>query len=172
MFDKSKRDLSDNEVTNYLTRCLLNLAEKKDEFDQMLADRDSSTFFQVEVKSYPQDGILEKDGLEKSLKKANEQLEKGDIFFQTVLAPAAKLSLSWTKVNIVSFPDIKNRQELKAFGVDDNSLQFILTAEELQSGTWLEDLGLPDCQAPEEEYKRLLAVCVGSQLVQLPGVRL
>ena len=90
MFDKSKRDLSDNEVTNYLTRFLLNLAEKKDEFDQMLADRDSSTFFQVEVKSYPQDGILDKDGLEKTLKKATEQLEKGDKFLQNVLAPAEK----------------------------------------------------------------------------------
>ena len=49
--------------------------------------------------------------------------------------------------------------------MDENSLEFILTAEELESGTWLEDLGLPACQAPEEEYKRLLAVCVGSQHV-------
>ena len=57
------------------------------------------------------------------------------------------------------------QRELKALGVDENSLEFILTAEELESGTWLEDLGLPACQAPEEEYKRLLAVCVGSQHV-------
>ena len=64
------------------------------------------------------------------------------------------------------------QRELKALGVDENSLEFIRTAEELYLVTWLEDLGLPDCQAPEEEYKRLLAVCVGSQLVQLPGVRL
>merc|ERR1719204_2261881 len=52
-----------------------------------------------------------------------------------------------------------------ALGVDDNFLEFILTAKELESDTWLEDLGLPACQAPEEEYKRLLAVCVGSQHV-------
>ena len=71
MFDKSRRD---NEVTNYLTRFLLDLAEEKDEFDHMLPDRDSSTFFEVEVKSYPQDGILDKDGLEKSLKKASSNL--------------------------------------------------------------------------------------------------
>ena len=165
IFDKSKRDLSDHEVTNYLTRFLLNLAEKKDEFDQMLADRDSSTFFQVEVKSYPQNGILDKDGFLKSLKKANEQLEKGDKFFQNVLAPAAQLSLSWAKVNIVCFPEITNREKLKALGMDDNALTFILTAEELELGTWVEHLGLPACQAPEEEYKRLLAVCVGSQHV-------
>ena len=69
-------------------------------------------------------------------------------------------------------PSYSNRGELKALGVDENSLEFIRTAEELYLVTWLEDLGLPDCQAPEEEYKRLLAVCVGSQLVQLPGVRL
>ena len=160
MFSKSNRDLSRDEVANYLSRFLLDMIEKKDEFDFLLADRDSSVFLQVEVKSYPQDGLLDKDGLEKALKKANEQLEKGDKFFQNVLAPAAKLSSSWTKVNIVSFPEIADQGELKALGVDDNSLKFILTAEELESGTWLEDLGLPACQAPEEEYKRLLAVCV------------
>ena len=55
-----------------------------------------------------QDGVLDKDGLEKTLKKATEQLEKGDKFFQSVLAPAAKLSFPWTKVNIVCFPEITN----------------------------------------------------------------
>ena len=37
MFNKSKRDLSPNEVVNYLTRFLLDLVEKKDEFDLFLA---------------------------------------------------------------------------------------------------------------------------------------
>ena len=49
--------------------------------------------------------------------------------------------------------------------MDDNSLKFVLTAEELVSGKWLEDLSLPDCAATEKEYKRLLAICVGSQHV-------
>ena len=165
MFKKSKRDLTPDEVISYLTRFLLNFIEKNNEFDFLAADRGSSTFFQVEVKSYPQNGILDKDGLVKSLKKANEQLEKGDKFFQNVLAPAAQLSLSWTKVNLVCFPEITNREKLKALGMDDNTLTFILTAEELELGTWVEHLSLPACQAPEEEYKRLLAVCVGSQHV-------
>ena len=53
MFDKSKRDLSPDEVANYLTRFLLDLVEKKDEFDLLLANRSSSTFLQVEVKNGP-----------------------------------------------------------------------------------------------------------------------
>ena len=57
------------------------------------------------------------------------------------------------------------REQFRDLGLDENSLKFILTAEELESGKWLEDLALPDCQAPEEEYKRLLAICVGSQHV-------
>ena len=165
MFSKSNRDLSKDEVANHLSRFLLDMIEKKDEFDFLLADRDSSTFLQVEVKSYPQDGLLDKDGLEKALKKANEQLEKGDKFFQNVVAPAVHLSTSWTKVNMVCFPEIANRQQIKHLGIDDNIVKFILTGDELESGNWLDDLGLPDCQAPEEEYKRLLAVCVGSQHV-------
>ena len=53
MFDKSKRGLSPEEVTNYLTRFFLGFVEKKDEFDHLLTDRSSSTFLQVEVKSGP-----------------------------------------------------------------------------------------------------------------------
>ena len=132
MFSKSNRDLSKDEVANYLSRFLLTIIEKKDEFDFLVADRDSSTFFQVEVKSYPQDGLLDKDGLEKALKKANEQLEKGDKFFQNVLAPAAQLSSSWKKINLVCFPKIPSRQVLRNLGMDEDSLKFVLTAEELK----------------------------------------
>jgi hypothetical protein len=162
MFDKSKRDLSPEEVVSYLTRFLLDLVEKKGEFDHFLADRDSSTFIHVEVKSYPQKGKPDKVGLKENVDKANEQLGKCDKLFQNVLASASKLSSFWKKLNIICFPEISSRQQLRDLGVDENSLKFILTAEELESGNWFEDLGLPDCQAPEEEYKRLLAICVGS----------
>ena len=54
MFKKSKRDLTPDEVISYLTRFLLNFIEKNNEFDFFAADRGSSTFFQVEVKSFPQ----------------------------------------------------------------------------------------------------------------------
>ena len=46
MFDKSKRDLSPDEVANHLTRFFLTMVEKKDEFDLLLADRLSSTILQ------------------------------------------------------------------------------------------------------------------------------
>ena len=163
--EKGKKDLSPDEVVSHLIRPLLNFIEKHSEFDFLLADRSSSTFFQVEVKSFPQGESQDTATLAKNMETLNKQLAKGDKFFQKVLAPASHFSSSWRKLNIGCFPEIKNRQQLKALGVDDNSLEFILTAEELESGTWLEDLGLPACQAPEEEYKRLLAVCVGSQHV-------
>ena len=162
MLCKSKRDMPKNEVANDLTRLFLGF-EKNDEFDFLAADRSSSTFLQLEVKSYPQVGVPNNEGLRKALEKANEQLGKGDKFYDNVLAPAAQLSSSWTKLNFVCFPKIPNRQQFRDLGVDDNALKFVLTTEELQSSKWFEDLSLPDCQAAEEEYKRLLAVCVGSQ---------
>ena len=167
MFKDSQRDLFPDEVANYLTRLLhKDLVQNDDEFDILLADRPSSTFLQVEVKSYPQSGDPDETGLNNSLKKAKEQLSKGNKFFQNALAPSAQISSSWKKLNIVCFPEISSRQQFRdLLGMDENSLKFILTAEELESGKWLEDLGLPDCQAPEEEYKRLLAICVGSQHV-------
>ena len=163
--EKGKKDLSPDEVVSHLIRPLLNFIEKHSEFDFLLADRSSSTFFQVEVKSFPQGENQDHATLAKNMDKLIKQLAQGNKFFQKVLAPASHFSSSWRKLNIGCFPAIKNRQQLKALGVDDNSLEFILTAEELESGTWIGDLGLPACQAPEEEYKRLLAVCMGSQHV-------
>ena len=51
--------------------------------------------------------------------------------------------------------------------MDKDSLRFILTAEELNSGSWLENLNLDERSATEVEYKKLLAVCVGSQHLSL-----
>ena len=165
MYNKSKRDLPAAEVKSYLTRFFWDLIEKKDEFDFFMADRSSTTFMQMEVKSYPQDMAPDKDGLKKSLIKADEQLGKGNKFFQNVLAPAGHLSTSWKKINIVCFPEVSSRQQFRDLGLDDNKLKFILTAEELESGQWFDDLGLPDQPATEEEYKRLLAICMGSQFI-------
>ena len=81
------------------------------------------------MKSYPQDGVLDIVGLNRSLVKAGEQRQQ---YAQNVLAPAAKLSFSWKKLNIVCYPEVSNRQQLRNIGVDDNSLKFILTAEELE----------------------------------------
>ena len=43
----------------------------------------------------------------------------------------------------------------------DEKLKCILTIEELESKDWLKELGLADNQAAEDEYKRLLAICIG-----------
>ena len=166
MYDKSKRDLSPDEVKNYLLRFfLLLVGKKKNEFDFFLADRNSSSFFQFEVKSYPQDNPPDKEGLKNALTKANEQLQKGDKFFQNVLAPAIQLSSSWKKINLVCFPEIASRQQFRDLGLDEDTVKHILTAEELKSEGWFEDLGLADNPATEKEYKRLLAICIGSQYV-------
>ena len=47
----------------------------------------------------------------------------------------------------------------------DEKLKCILTIEELESKDWLKELGLADNQAAEDEYKRLLAMCIGSLYV-------
>ena len=165
MYDKSKRDLSPDEIANFLTRFFLDLVEKKDEFDFFMLDRNSSSAIQVEVKSYPQDSIVSHEGLKGALASANMQLGKGDKFWENVLAPGAKLSSSWSKLNIVCFPEVSSRQPFRNLGIDDRRLKYILTAEELESGEWLKELCLADSQATEEEYKRLLAICIGSQYV-------
>ena len=165
MFNKSRRGhLSSDEVANHLTRFLLDL-EKKDEFDLLLADKASSTFFQVEVKSFPQDGIYNEEGLKRALKKANENMGKGNKFFQNALAPACQLSPSWTKINLVCFPEMSSRKQFRDLGISEHKLKFILTAEELASGHWFEALKLPDRMANDKDYKRLLAVCFSSQYV-------
>ena len=73
--------------------------------------------------------------------------------------------MSWTKINIVCFPEIPSRKQFRDLGVNEKKLQFILTAEELESGNWFEALDLADSMATDQDYKRLLAVCFSSQYV-------
>ena len=132
MFKKSKRDLAPDEVVFHLIRSLLNFIEKNNEFDFLLADRATSTFVQVEVKSFLQEENQDGATLETNMKKLKEQFDKGDKFFQNVVAPASKLSSSWRKLNIGCFPEIANRQQLRNLGMDEETLRFVLTAEELE----------------------------------------
>ena len=136
-----------------------------DVFDLLLADKASSTFFQVEVKSFPQDGISSDEGLKRALKKANENMGKGNKFFHYALAPACQLSPSWTKINLVCFPEMSSRKQFRDLGISEHKLKFILTAEELASGHWFEALKLPERMANNKDYKRLLDVCFRSQYV-------
>ena len=81
------------------------------------------------------------------------------------MAPAIQLSSSWKKINLVCFPEIASRQQFRDLGLDEDTVKHILTAEELKSEGWFEDLGLAANPATEKEYKRLLAICIGSQYV-------
>ena len=62
---KGKKDASKKiktvepaELGHYLTRYFMNLLAKQAEFDHLLVDKISSTFIQVEVKTYPQQGQI------------------------------------------------------------------------------------------------------------------
>merc|ERR1711963_1122116 len=132
-----RKHVQEDEVGNYLTRYFLSLLEKQAEFDHVLVDQESSTFFHVEVKTYPQHDQISKEGLSSVLTKAKDQLAQGDALFNNVLGPAAKLSTGWTKVNILAFPSIRSRDVFKdADLIDeplaDDSLRYIPTKAELE----------------------------------------
>ena len=116
---------------------------------------------------------MDGQGLPSNLEKADLQLGKGRQFFHQILGPAASLPASWTWVSMMAFPNIPNRQALRDRGVEDACLAYILTKEELEDGEskWMKELQLGQQVATEEEYKRLVALLVGSGLVSFQSQR-
>ena len=110
---------------------------------------------------------MDGQGLLGNLEKADQQLGKGRQFFDQILGPAASLPASWTWVSMMAFPNIPNRQALRDRGVEETCLAYILTKEELEDGEsrWMKELHAGQQVATEEEYKRLVALLVGSGLV-------
>ena len=106
-------------------------------------------------------------GLPGNLEKADLQLGKGRQFFGQILGPAASLPSNWTWVSMMAFPNIPNKQALRDRGVENASLAYILTREELEEGQsrWMKELHLGQQVVTEEEFKRLLAALVGFGLV-------
>ena len=156
------------EFGHYLIRYFMSLLNKQAEFDHILVDKDSSSFIQVEVKTYPQQGDLTKEGMKDPFLSANTQLRWGDALFHNVLHSSAKLGSSWRKINIMCFPFVNTRQEFRDHleePIEDGFLKYILTKEELKNNNWLNDLKLGTTKAPTEEYERLLAIIVGSAYV-------
>ena len=82
-----------------------------------------------------------------------------------MLVPYADLSLEWNWVGLLAFPEVPNRKKFCEIGVREENIKFILTAEELSSDLWLEDLALTQHNAAEDEYLNLLAFIVGSNHV-------
>ena len=164
---QTRLHISKKEAKNCLLRYFLNFRENKAEFDHWLVDKASSSLLHVEVKTYPQ-GPITKDGLLNAMESARHQHGLGDALFSNILGPAAKLSSGWTKINMVFFPNIPNREvfreQLKE-PIDDVFLQYIVTRKELSDDQWLKDLCLGDTEASKEEYERLVAIIVGSAFV-------
>jgi hypothetical protein len=154
-----------------LTRHFLVYLDRDDEFDLILIDPSSSTVLFCETKSWPQDpGVLQTQdvtGLSSNLEKADLQLGRGIEFFNHVLGPITDMSSSWTFLGIIILPNVPSRKYLQAKGVDPASLDFILTQEELTDGEskWKKDLKLGSLKCKDEEYKKAVAVIVGSQKV-------
>jgi len=169
----SRKLVKVNELENYLVRYFLVLIEKHAEFDHILVDKESSTFLHVEVKTYPQKNEqITKDGLKRVLDSAKEQHLQGDALFNNVLGPAAKLSPGWTKMNLLAFPSIPNRDVFKNKDfveepISDDFLKYILTKADLEreNDQWLSDLQLGTTTAAKDEYERLLAIIIGSSHV-------
>ena len=159
--------LQADQFGNSLLRYFLTLLGKQAEFDHLVVDKTSSTFLHVEVKTYPQQGptSITKEGLKDVLKKAKNQHEQGDALFNNVLCASARLSPTWTKVNMLCFPNIPNREVFKTEldePIDDMFLKYILTQAELEKDNWLADLQLGSKDASKEQYERLLAIMIGS----------
>ena len=151
----------------YLMRYFLEHLQRNSEFDFLAVDKGSSCVFQVETKSYPQTGIIQPGALMDSLKKANEQLGKGERCFQNLIAPCANLSPNWTWVGLVALPNISNKQQLTDAGIEDSALPFILTKEELsdKACSWKRNLTSGRALATDIEYKTLFSLLVGSHYV-------
>ena len=178
VFKKGKKDTTKNNIKDvkpaefghYLIRYFMSLLNKQAEFDHILVDKDSSSFIQVEVKTYPQQGGITKEGMKDPFMSANQQLGSGDALFHNILHPGAKLGSSWRKINVMCFPLVNNRQEFRDHleePIDDEFLKYVMTKEELENDNlnWMEDLKLGTTKAPTEEYERILAIIVGSAYV-------
>merc|ERR1712172_291617 len=170
--DSARKQVKVEEFGNYLVRYFLVLIGKHAEFDHVLVDKESSTFIHVEVKTYPQNEQITKEGLKRVLDCAKEQHVQGDALFNNVLGPAARLSPGWTKINLLAFPSVPNREVFKDTNfvdapIADDFLRYILTKEELEleDDQWLADVQLGTKTAATDEYERLLAIIIGSSHV-------
>ena len=163
---KKMKAVKREELENFLKRYFIGLLHNSDEYDNILLDKESSSYLHLEVKGYPlNDGPMTPEGLKGSLESANVQLGKGNNTFNKVLGPAAKLSSSWTKINLVCFPKIPNRKkfnETLAEPLDACLLKFVITEEELKNDKWLNDLQLGSTSSSKEDYENFSAIIVGS----------
>ena len=168
-FQTMKKNTLDKEEVRYsFQRYFLKSLKNTDEYDILLVDGTTHTFYHIEVKCYPVSGNIEAEKLKEAISNANAQLIKGKCFIEKVLAPQAKLSGTWTRVGMVCLPSIPTRAVLmqKLGGwLDADQLKYILTEEELKVGDFRPALDLPSVAALASDYKSLISSVVGSVLV-------
>ena len=163
-----KNTLDKEEVRFSFQRFFLKSLKNTDEYDILLVDGSTMTYYHIEVKSYPVSGNIEAEKLKEAIGNANAQLLKGKCFIEKVVSPQAKLSGTWTRVGMVCLPSIPTRAVLlqKLGGwLDADQLKYILTDQELKVGDFRPALGLPAVAAIASDYKSLISSVVGSGLV-------
>ena len=161
--EKCKRAVKLDETRDHLKRHLImDCLKANQEFDFLLAQKSTSTVFHFETKSYPHKGKIDPKGLRKAWTDGRKQLKAGDTFFEEVLQPVAKLSSTWKKLNLLCFPEIPNRDTFKG-NVDTEELKLILTREELETNTWLNELNLEENPSQDAEYLQLISLLIGSE---------
>ena len=69
---------------------------------------------------------------------------------------------------MIALPNIESREKLlQESSLTESQIRFILTAEELKSSAWFEELELDENPSPDDEYERLLAILIGSQYMTI-----
>ena len=165
-FEKMNRETLDkDEVTFSLTRFFLGLLRCQDEYDMLLLVKSLSSVMQCEVKTYPQSGQVDPKKLKEAVENAAHQLQKGKQLCNQVIAPLSNISPSWSMVGLICLPNIPTRAHLSSLQLGPEVEKFILTAEELQTGVWLDDLNLDTLPASDVDYDQLGSVFVGSAFV-------
>ena len=165
--ERMKRELvmEKDELTFYLKRYFIALLSRNDEFDHLLVTRMNSLFIQAETKTYPQSGVVEPEGLKREVDKADDQLGKGKCFIQDVILPLAGVTTPWTMASLIFLPNVPSRKELESLKLEPEKLRYLLTAEEMKSEEWIQDLQLQSVEAPAKDYEAIVSIFIGSAFV-------
>ena len=110
--------------------------------------------------------------LREALATANKQLKKGKRFFNLLQGPCGGLSPSWLLVGMIALPNVPDKDWLRGWRVQEDSLRYILTKKELADETcqWKKDLKLSGPKATTREFKRSIGLLVGSQRISFQGL--
>ena len=57
------------------------------------------------------------------IKKAKEQLERGEKIFRDVISPLADLSHTWTHRGLICLPNIDSREDLLQYGLTQQDIE-------------------------------------------------